>query len=258
MGAFASEQSALRASIRLLGPTLRTANRAFASLNAAFPSTRAFAREILPGVRQTAATIDAGFPWVEQTRRLLAGSELAGWRRTSRPVARLRQARRLLPRPVPAGRPARQCGDRVLLPTGDVPLTDEFATGQPNYREFAYALVGLAGEGQNVDGNGMYVHFQPGGGTNTLAVGDGTGGTQFTNAFPGAATRPKRPTKNPPFVTDQPCYTQARPDLNGPGPQAPHAGARAGSAPTASAAALPAPTAAPQRATTAPACSATR
>src|SRR3954447_19756813 len=44
--AFASESGNLQATIRLLAPTLVNANRAFASLNAAFPPTRAFAREI--------------------------------------------------------------------------------------------------------------------------------------------------------------------------------------------------------------------
>jgi len=69
MGAFASESSNLQASIRLLAPTLTNANAALASLNAAFPPTRAFAREIMPGVRETAATIDASFPWVRETTK---------------------------------------------------------------------------------------------------------------------------------------------------------------------------------------------
>ena len=68
MAALASESGNLRASIRELAPTLETANAALASLNAAFPPTRAFAREILPGVRETPATIDAAFPWIEQAR----------------------------------------------------------------------------------------------------------------------------------------------------------------------------------------------
>ena len=40
-----------------------------------------------------------------------------------------------------------------------------FTTGVENYKEFWYALVGLAGEGQNFDGNGTYVRFQTGGGS---------------------------------------------------------------------------------------------
>ena len=87
MAAFASESTNLSASIRLLAPTLENANAALASLNAAFPPTRAFAREILPGVRETAATIDASFPWVDQA--------------TQADVA----ARAARPRPGPRARP---------------------------------------------------------------------------------------------------------------------------------------------------------
>ena len=68
MAALASEDGNLRTSIRELAPTLENANAALASLNEAFPPTRAFAREILPGVRETPATIDASFPWIEQAR----------------------------------------------------------------------------------------------------------------------------------------------------------------------------------------------
>ena len=48
------------------------------ALNAAFPPTRAFALAILPGVRETAATIDAAFPWIRATSALLQPSELQG------------------------------------------------------------------------------------------------------------------------------------------------------------------------------------
>ena len=68
----------LSASIRLLGPTLQNADRALDSLNASFPNTRAFAREILPGVHETPATIDAAFPWIAQARALLGPAELQG------------------------------------------------------------------------------------------------------------------------------------------------------------------------------------
>ena len=47
----------------------RPPTRAFDALNAAFPPTRAFAREILPGVRETPATIDAAFPWIDADAR---------------------------------------------------------------------------------------------------------------------------------------------------------------------------------------------
>ena len=88
MAALASEDANLRESIRELAPTLENANGALASLNAAFPPTRAFAREILPGVRETPATIAASFPWIEQARGLMRQSELRGLARDLSPATR--------------------------------------------------------------------------------------------------------------------------------------------------------------------------
>ena len=107
----------------------------------------------------------------------------------------------------------------MLLPTGDVVIRDEFETGRENYKDFFYAMAGLAGEGQNFDGNGMYVRFQTGGGSQSVSLGDGSAG--FPPQFGGLPTpplgnRPAYPGKLPPYVNDKPCYRQKLPDLNGP------------------------------------------
>ncbi len=93
------------------------ANRAFSSLNAAFPSTRAFAREILPGVKETPATIDAALPWIAQARPLMGPKELGGLAAqlapASRDLARVTDAAiQLLPADQPrlaAARPTSCC-----------------------------------------------------------------------------------------------------------------------------------------------------
>ena len=212
----------LRASIRELAPTLENANAALASLNAAFPPTRAFAREILPGVRETPATIDAAFPWIEQTRGAAGAGRAAGPR--ARPLAgdaRPRAAHRRVDRAA-ARRPTSlsMCARDVLLPTGDVVIRDEFQTGRENYKDFFYAMVGLAGEGQNFDGNGMYVRFQTGGGAQQRLArpGQRRRPPQFGGAADAAAraTGPRYPGKLPPYRPDEPCYQQTLPDLNGP------------------------------------------
>jgi phospholipid/cholesterol/gamma-HCH transport system substrate-binding protein len=220
MAALASEDGNLSASIRELAPTLETANAAFASLNAAFPPTRAFAREILPGVRQTAATIDAAFPWIDQASALMSKSELQGLAAELAPAARslgqlTDDAIELLPQTDLTSK----CARDVLLPTGDVVIRDEFQTGRENYKDFFYALVGLAGEGQNFDGNGGYVRFQTGGGSQLVSLGPGSAGAapQFGNLpTPPLGNRPAYPGKLPPYVNSQPCYRQKLPDLNGP------------------------------------------
>jgi phospholipid/cholesterol/gamma-HCH transport system substrate-binding protein len=220
MAALASEDTNLSRSIRELAPTLETANGALAELNAAFPATRAFAREILPGVRETAATIDAAFPWIEQARALMSESELQGLAHDLAPAARdlarvTDQSLELLPQTDLASK----CASRVLLPTGNVVIRDEFETGRENYKDFFYTLVGLSGEGQNFDGNGMYVRFQTGGGPYQVALGRGSSGSapQFgALPTPPLGNRPFYPGKRPPYRPDVTCHTNPLPDVNGP------------------------------------------
>ena len=220
MGAFASESSNLRSSIRLLAPTLENANAALASLNRAFPPTRAFAREILPGVRETPATITASFPWVRETRKLLSQSELRGLAEdlapATRDLARLTDASLKL---LPAVNDTSRCVRDVVLPTGDIVIHDEFDTGTANYKEFWWTMVGLAGESQNFDGNGSYVRFQPGGGASTVALGSaGSPSGQLVGSAPAPVlgVRPKYPGKRPPYVSSVPCYKSKIPNVNGP------------------------------------------
>jgi phospholipid/cholesterol/gamma-HCH transport system substrate-binding protein len=220
MAAFASESGNLRRSIRELPLTLASANAAFASLNDAFPSTRAFAREIIPGVRETPATIEAALPWIDQARPLMGPRELGGVAAELSPasaeLARLTdRALDLLPQTNDAAR----CAREVVLPTGDVVIEDEFTTGVENYKEFFYTLVGLAGEGQNFDGNGMYVRFQTGGGAESLSLGSESANTGelFGNAVAvPLGNRPFYPGRKPPYRPNVKCHTQTPPELNGP------------------------------------------
>jgi virulence factor Mce-like protein len=220
MGAFASEQGNLRSSIRLLAPTLTNANAALASLNRAFPPTRAFAREILPGVHETAATISASFPWVAETRKLLSQSELRGLAQdlapTTRSLAMLTDASLEL---LPQVDRTSLCARDVVLPTGDIVVHDEFDNGEANYKEFWQTMVGLAGESQNFDGNGSYVRFQPGGGDQAISMGTagvGAGQVFGNNVGVPLGNRPFYPGKRPPYKPDVPCYTNKLPNVNGP------------------------------------------
>jgi phospholipid/cholesterol/gamma-HCH transport system substrate-binding protein len=242
MAALASESTNLRRSIRELPLTLATANRAFDSLNAAFPPTRKFALDIIPGVEETPATINAALPWIAQARPLMGPKELGGLAQQLSPasadLARVTDAAIQL---LPQTNLASLCATKVVLPTGDVVIKDEFTSGVENYKEFWYTLVGLAGEGQNFDGNGMYVRFQTGGGTQTISLGSASSssGQLFGNnvAVP-LGNRPAWPGKRPPYKPNATCYKQTRPNLNGP------AGAK--TLPTGAAAALAARKALPE------------
>jgi phospholipid/cholesterol/gamma-HCH transport system substrate-binding protein len=219
MGALASEAGNLRASIRLLSPTLENANAAFASLNRAFPPTRAFARDILPGVRETPATINASFPWLAQARGLFSKRELRGLAKDLSPatadLARLTNASLTL---LPQINRTSLCVRDVVLPTGNIVIHDPFDTGEENYKEFWQTMVGLSGESQNFDGNGSYVRFQPGGGSQAVALGSPsspTGQLIGAAAAPVQGVQPRYPGKRPPYVASVPCYKSQIPDVNG-------------------------------------------
>jgi phospholipid/cholesterol/gamma-HCH transport system substrate-binding protein len=221
MAAFASRSGDLESTVRLLPGTLQRANSAFDALNRAFPPTRAFALELIPGVEQTPATIDAAYPWIAQAEPLLSPSELGGLVNELRPttvdLAKVTNATLAL---LPKVDLVDRCVTDVILPTGNVKIADgPFTTGLENYKSFWQSLVGISGEGQNFDGNGQYVRFQAGGGSNTVSTGasDLGGDPLFANALaPTLGTRPAYPGRRPPYRPDQTCYKQTPPDLNGP------------------------------------------
>jgi phospholipid/cholesterol/gamma-HCH transport system substrate-binding protein len=229
-GAFAAESENLSETVRLLAPTLEIATPSLRNTNATFPYLRTFARDIQPGLRQLPATIAASPPWLKQTSRLLNRGELGRLayqlRLTGEPAAQaandgigLFGQTELLSR----------CTTDVLVPTGDIPIVDQFSVGNevPNFKEFGYALTGFAGETQDFDGNGPYLRFQTGGGTIGATPASGlvrsqnppaTGTDEFNWGrlpSPPIGTQPQQGLK-PTFRTDAPCYINAIPNLNGP------------------------------------------
>jgi phospholipid/cholesterol/gamma-HCH transport system substrate-binding protein len=220
MAAFAGEQDNLRTTIRELPPTLALANTAFDALNRAFPPTRAFAIAILPGVNETNATIQASFPWIAQVQALVGPDELGGLVNELEPTTALTadlidQTVKLLPKTNLTAK----CVIHNILPAGDVVINEgNLSTGTPNYKEFWQTMVALAGEGQNFDGNGMYVRFQPGGGATTVSTGNTNfgGPPLFGNTiYAPLGTRPAMPTQRSPYRPDVPCYKNTVPNING-------------------------------------------
>ncbi len=112
-----------------------------------------------------------------------------------------------------------QCATNVVLPTGDIKIADgDLSTNKEKYKEFWYTMVGLAGEGQNFDGNGQMVRFQPGGGDQTFSTGvvPALGDRLYGNAASKPlGSRPAFPSKRPPYKPEEPCKDQKIPDLNG-------------------------------------------
>jgi phospholipid/cholesterol/gamma-HCH transport system substrate-binding protein len=236
MAALASEQGNLRQTISLLAPTLRNADSALDSINSSFPNTRAFARELIPGVKETPATIDASYPWIAQARKLVSKPELGGL------VQQLQPATEDLARLVNASLTAlpqadllAQCVNNVILPTGDLKVQDgQFSSGAENYKEFWYTMVGLAGESQNFDGNGQYVRFAVGGGDQSISTGKygGSAGQKLYGNVNDApiGTRPLYPGKRPAYKPTAPCKDQKLPNLDAARTGAPDGGGAASAA----------------------------
>jgi ABC-type transporter Mla subunit MlaD len=228
---FAEQSSSLRATVAVLPSSLRQINAGLRELDASFPATRTFAHDILPGVKNTAATVRATLPWIEQVEASLAPTELGGVAKGL--VVATPQLASLFDEQTPFYKQTElfnKCLTKVLFPAGNTKLQDGAATsGVEDYKEFWYAMTGLAGIGQSFDGNGTMTHFLLGSGGPTIRSAPASvQGTSIKGlrllahaSLPPQGTRPAFPSSEPAYKPLVPCYTQAVPDFNGPLSQGP-------------------------------------
>ena len=223
----ADQSSSLKKTVAELPGALSSASSAFAALHRAAPEITSFARTITPGVAQTHSTIAAALPWIAQVEKLLGRKELGGV------ATSLQEAT-----PSLAGLIGGQkgffketnlfskCLTKVFYPAGDVRLQDgKGTTGARDYEEFFYTLTGLAGIGQNFDGNGIFPRFLAGGNGHTVVteptsiVGvKGSEGSKLigNTTLEPEGTSPAFPKEEPPYKPLVACDTQTVPNLNGP------------------------------------------
>jgi len=229
--ALADQATPLRATVAELPSSLLSVQRGLAGLDASFPPAREFAREILPGVRDTNSTVKAALPWIAQVQASLSPAELGG-------VAKgLEEAVPSLARLQSEQTPLynqtnlfNKCLTNVLFPAGNTHIQDGSSTsGVENYKEFWYSVVGLASLGQGFDGNGEFDHFLAGNSGQTLlsapvsVLNTKIQGLRLLarSPLPPLGTRPAYPAEEPPYEPLVPCYTQALPNFNGPLSQGP-------------------------------------
>ncbi|HEU4978797.1 MAG TPA: MlaD family protein, partial [Solirubrobacteraceae bacterium] len=168
LGAFADRSAQLRQAIALLPGTLAHARAGFAALAQALPPARRFARGFSAALGQLPATYSPAEAWFSAATALLAPGELGGFARDLRASAGNRQKLIAGQTQVRGHADAiAQCGSKVVLPAANQVVPDgPLTTGRPNYQELWSSFVGLAGAGQNFDGNGYYAHlFSPSGPT---------------------------------------------------------------------------------------------
>jgi ABC-type transporter Mla subunit MlaD len=220
-GALADQSGNLESTIQRLAPALQTAHTSLVNLNRTLPALRAYAIELTPAVAELPGLIAASKPWLAQARPLVSGKEGGGLAKLlaeSTPgLAGAAQAGKAIA--LPQLNRLSLCGSKVLIPTGNQTINDQFSTGGPNYREFFYTLTDFAGQGQNFDGNGPYLRVQPGGGTTLL---EGSNPTETVNtsqqnfAFAPEAPHGVQPQLGgkPPKKPNVRCDKNPVPDLN--------------------------------------------
>jgi virulence factor Mce-like protein len=224
-GALANQSSNLTTTIHLLAPTLRITKASLVSLNRSLPPLRTYAIELKPAVEELPGLISASKPFLAQVRPLLSGKEAGGvvklLRESTPALAGAAQASKKVT--LPQLNRLSLCTSKVMVPTGDQVINDQFSTGQPNYREFLYNLVNFAGMAQNFDGNGPYARAQAGGGPVLVGEPNPSGNQDtlsdqrnYAHTIEDPLGTQPRLAKRPPLKPEVRCYTNPIPDVNGP------------------------------------------
>jgi virulence factor Mce-like protein len=211
-------------SLEELDPLLAETRPVLAELNRLFPSARALAAEIRPGVRRAARTLPLALPFLDQVEAILRPRELPALISQGDPAIRaLARQEPPLARTLALVTPVMDCLHRNAYPTltgkiEDPPLT----TGDPVYRELIHALPGLSSVAQDFDGSGPQVRYHAGFGDRTVSLTPpgGAPGVGLTSE-PLLGSRPRFTNQVPPFRPRTQCRTQRPPDLRaetGPAP----------------------------------------
>jgi phospholipid/cholesterol/gamma-HCH transport system substrate-binding protein len=221
--ALANQSENLETTVRELAPTLKIAHASFVSLDKSLPPLRTYAIELRPAVAELPELISSSKPWLAQVRPLLSGKEGGGTAKllaeATPGLAGAAQSGKELA--LPQINQLSLCTSKVLVPTGNQTIDDQFSTGGPNYREFFYTLTNFAGAAGNFDGNGPFLRAQVGGGP--LLVGEPNPEGNLLSDKINYAHVYEAPLGTQPQLGGQPafkpevrCDTQPVPDVNGP------------------------------------------
>jgi phospholipid/cholesterol/gamma-HCH transport system substrate-binding protein len=222
-GALANQSENLESTVRELAPTLKTAHTSLVSLDKSLPPLRTYAIELRPAVAELPELISSSKPWLAQVRPLLSGKEGGGTAKllaeATPGLAGAAQVGNELT--LPQINQLSLCTSKVLVPTGNQTIDDQFSTGGPNYREFFYTLTNFAGAAGNFDGNGPFLRAQVGGGP--ILVGEpnpeatrASDEINYAHVYENPLGTQPQLGGQPEFKPEVRCDTQPVPDVNGP------------------------------------------
>jgi phospholipid/cholesterol/gamma-HCH transport system substrate-binding protein len=222
-GALSDQSENLESTVRELAPTLKTAHTSLVSLDKSLPPLRTYAIELRPAVAELPELISSSKPWLAQVRPLLSGKEGGGTAKllaeATPGLAGAAQSGKELT--LPQINQLSLCTSKVLVPTGNQTIDDQFGTGGPNYREFFYTLTNFAGAAGNFDGNGPFLRAQVGGGP--ILVGEpnpeatrASDEINYAHVYENPLGTQPQLGGQPEFKPEVRCDTQPVPDVNGP------------------------------------------
>jgi virulence factor Mce-like protein len=211
--ALTARPGALSDSVANLDALVREAPPALSALDGALPVLGRFSVVADPAVRQAPPLVAGLSRAVSQFGSLVAPAE------RQRVVAALRAAvvqlptlLRSLTSAFPPIQPSAECLVQRVVPVLQASVPDgSLSTGEPAWQDLLHALVGLAGNAQDFDGNGFWQRYLAGGGSQTvsLPVAGGLVGTiPGASALLGARPVWLGPGSAPPLRPDAPCIAQ--------------------------------------------------
>jgi hypothetical protein len=212
--ALTARPGALGDSVAELDALVREAPPALNALDGALPVLGRFSVVADPAVRQAPPLIAGLSSAVSQFGSLVAPAE------REQVVVALRAALVQLPTLLksltsafPAIQPASECLAQRVAPVLQAAVPDgSLSTGQPAWQDLLHALVGLAGNAQDFDGNGFWQRYLAGGGSQTISLpvpgGGLVGSTPGASALLGSRPVWLGPGSLPPLRPDAPCSAQ--------------------------------------------------
>jgi phospholipid/cholesterol/gamma-HCH transport system substrate-binding protein len=218
-GAFASQSSALSATIRELDGTLQEAPAALRAMDASLPTLGRFASALRPSLPPLPSTLRATSGVLTQLNGLVSKSELQRLIPNLRPtVQRLPELERRLVSSLPQMKPVADCIRTHVVPVLNAKLDDgKLSSGYKIWQEIGHTFVGLSSASSDFDANGFWVRLNPSVGGSSLSLGNVPGLGDLLSAG-GGAIQGISPhwlgnDAQLPFRPDVPCASNALPNL---------------------------------------------
>ncbi len=227
MGAFAAQQSNLKATFVQLNNTLSAAGPTLTELDRVIPPLTQFAVAIRPALEKAPSVLNDATPLLDAAGRLLAPSVAPVLLSELSPaLSSLDQLERQLPALLNLVTPVGQCVANKVVPVVDQPVNDgQLSTGQPVWQELARYPVGLTSSAQNYTGNGYGVRYSFGLSEHLIGTNLGSLDNLLElSSTPISGARPQyTPGSQPPLQPNADCTTQPLTSLaasNVPAPKA--------------------------------------